>query len=590
MFGSKQFPHNAGYPTPEDTPTESTCLTLNIPANSAWWAIYTGLLLVLTEPEAWQQMEGGMSKDDAAADARIIFDDAMDFAATENTCNTIIDAPYWDETTADDADDTAPAETQTWYGDVTFVSDELTFAENLQIWVIAGFVAFAATPLAALTFIPIAQRFTLAFKQHDLGGIIRVFVDAIEVNQVDTYAPSDGVVTTSVVMPVPTGGFIAEDTPHSFTLVMSEDFNPAIEGTPNIQILRQRLTIDDFSPPSLRYNPDTDTVQYTPDGGTTWTDAPESDPRHSMTLRLPPLTTSDVKCDSAANMVKWLHDFLDQVIAAGALASEVLLIVNLFLQWLELLTGFFSVILSLITEAAEIIATIGSSALDAAFSSDQYDLLLCIFYCNMDSDGSVSAAQLADIETDVSAQLNTTAALVTNLILGVQGETGLTNAGRVGSETGDCSGCDCGWCFEVDLTVDDFGIVQISGCPFGTWVSGSGWRSDSTGGFGQSICLHKTFTATEITKIELTSNFQAVPGGIGAGNYMDVRHSGSVLHTFTQTPSDCVAIPTMVCEFDDTIDEIVFNPSGAFTGGNQIYETHIKLFGFGTCPFGTPNC
>jgi len=346
MFGNKEF-ENVGYPTPEDTPTESTCLILNIPANSAWWSVFTGLLLVLTDESAWQQFDGGMTPEEAAADAEIIVFDALDFAATENTCATSVPAPYWDDADAADADDEESVETQEWYGDVTIVDDELTFFENLQIWVIAGFVMLAATPLAAITFIPIAQRFTLAFKKHDLGGIIRAFVDGIEVNQSDTYATSDSVGTMSIAIPPSMGLMAAEDTPHTLTLVMSEDYNPAITGTPNIQLFRQRLSEADFSPTSLRYDAGTDEVQYTPDGGTTWNAAPESDPRHSLTLRLPPRTGTDIRCDSAANMVKWLHDFLDQLIAAGTTAGEVLFVVNLLLEWLELLSGLFGVIIAL---------------------------------------------------------------------------------------------------------------------------------------------------------------------------------------------------------------------------------------------------
>jgi hypothetical protein len=109
-------------------------------------------------------------------------------------------------------------------------------------------------------------------------------------------------------------------------------------------------------------------------------------------------------------------------------------------------------LLAIISELAETISAIGGTALAAAFTSDQYDLLKCIFFCAIDSDGRVSVDALAIIEAQITSQLNTTAALITNAILFVQGEVGLSNAGSVGSETGDCDDCVC--CNTFDVTYD----------------------------------------------------------------------------------------------------------------------------------------
>ena len=69
MFGDKEFGKHTGFPTPVDTPDETTCLMIQVPANAAWWAIYVGLLYSLLEEDSWQQFEGGMTREDAAADA-----------------------------------------------------------------------------------------------------------------------------------------------------------------------------------------------------------------------------------------------------------------------------------------------------------------------------------------------------------------------------------------------------------------------------------------------------------------------------------------------------------------------------------------
>lgn len=186
MFGDKQFRENAGYPTPESLPETSSCLILQIPANAAWWAVYTGLLFTLCEESAWQQFEGGMTRADAAAAAQAIWDDAMQLALGES-CATSVPAPYWDD--SENADDELPIDDQVWYGEVTnpeAAPESLTFVENAGIWVITGFIAYSGAIGAAITFHTIAPRFVLAWKKGDIGEIFRVVIDANDAAMVDT--------------------------------------------------------------------------------------------------------------------------------------------------------------------------------------------------------------------------------------------------------------------------------------------------------------------------------------------------------------------------------------------------------------------
>jgi len=457
-----------GYPTPNYT-TESHCRTFIIPNDTIALGVFMGALWPLVFPEAWQAY-GDMTPDEAAAMMQDVIWNALD--NDEGIC-PVLEAPYWD--TYANADDEEPeGHTESWYGELVptpglMAGDELTWQEHASIWIVAGFIAYAGQPLAAIAFVPFARKFVLKFRDNPLGAIAEIFIDGSLIAVRDTYNPSDQISSMNVIMP-------DDGDDHTLWVAVSEDSNPLAGDSPVLQVVRKELSENEVSPTSLRYDSGCDCVQYTPDGGTTWNPAPESDARHSLTLRLPERSGTDVRCDSAANMVKWLHDFIDQLIAAGTLAGDILFVVNLLLEFLELLTGLFSVLLDLIVEAATIICTYGAAALDAAFSSDQYDLMLCIFYCNIDPDGSVSPTQLATIEAAISDQLNTTAALVTNLILSVQGETGLTNAGRIGSETGDCSSCDCGWCHYFDFTVDDYGFsIYASNPVYGSYVPGSGF-------------------------------------------------------------------------------------------------------------------
>lgn len=237
-----------------------------------------------------------------------------------------------------------------------------------------------------------------------------------------------------------------------------------------MEIVRKQLTASEVIPANQRYNPDTDTVEFSPDGGTTWIPMPSLDPRTSPAFLLPPLT-GDARCDAAANMVKWIKDFLDQATELLGAGAEALAIVNAAIPLYELISGGSLTLLAIITETAGGLFSLGYAALLAAFDSTTYDDLLCAFYCNVSTNGQVTADQLVEIETQVTETLNTTAGIVVNTLLSLQGEVGLSNAGVIGAQTGDCSGCDCGWIACVDLTagMEVFEFLSGSG---GTWDGG----------------------------------------------------------------------------------------------------------------------
>lgn len=99
-----------------------------------------------------------------------------------------VPTPYWDEAT--DTDDEMSALEQIWYGN--WVEGE--FVESVGTFLIAGFVAYAATPAAALFFLTIAPKFRLAWRTGSLGGIIRVIIDAADYGTVDTFSETPGVI------------------------------------------------------------------------------------------------------------------------------------------------------------------------------------------------------------------------------------------------------------------------------------------------------------------------------------------------------------------------------------------------------------
>jgi len=212
-----------------------------------------------------------------------------------------------------------------------------------------------------------------------------------------------------------------------------------------MEIIRGRLSAADFSNPSLRYNPDTDAVEYSPDGGATWNPDPADDPRVGLKFLKALKTGTEIKCRSAASTVKWLRDFIEYEASIMTLGAGVTAIGNAFLTLLSPIAPY-AVLIAILFDGAETLFTIGATALTAAFDEDTWATLLCIVYCNVAADGSVSDARFEDIQTAITSDLNTTAALVLNLILQTQGRVGFQNSGTLyevdDADCGDCTDCD----------------------------------------------------------------------------------------------------------------------------------------------------
>lgn len=197
MFGEKLFT-GVGFPTPVSIPTETTCLTLNIPASEGWWAVTIGLLYSLMLEWNWQQFDGGLDRDVIAARWQVMIEDALEVASTTNSCGVVpaYPTPFWDEDT--EVDDELPADTQPWYGSVSDPSlppGELTFVENAAIWATTGFLAVATWEIGAapaILFHTIAPKFVLAMRRGDVGEIIRIIVDGQDSASVDTASSAVG--------------------------------------------------------------------------------------------------------------------------------------------------------------------------------------------------------------------------------------------------------------------------------------------------------------------------------------------------------------------------------------------------------------
>jgi hypothetical protein len=572
----KNAPGLVGFPTPNEAADISSYLLFYFP-DEAWAQYILGALEPMTAGYNWYEA-GSMSPDEAAEAFRIIIQQAP-----YNLLDPTVPTPWWDEDSADDTDDEAPKEDQPWYGQIVIIDDNLTFVENAFIWVVAGFIAYAGLPGAALSFVPIAQKFVVTVKSNPLGGIIRFFADAVAIGEVDTYSPTDA--ATDVPLMLPEGmGFRAETAPVFWAELLPD--NPHGLESVSATIVRSRLSERDFSPGSLRYNSDCDCVQYTPDGGETWIDDPGDDPRVGTKFIKPLKTGSDIRCRSAASMVKWLRDFIEYEAGLLTAGAEITALANAGLALFDILAPW-AILANLVIDVAGTLFGIGAAALNTAFDEETWGLLLCIFYCNMAADGSISDSQYAEIQTQITAQLNTTAALVLNLIISTQGRVGLQNAGVLYEvEDPDCSACECEWCYEWDFTISDGGWAARTGfgITVGHYAAGVGWQPDvHEDGCSQHAYtyLYKTlgFTADNIASVEYTFAsaigdfdilfFDQNDSGHGIVQRTSLANGVATVHGADMTPVSCQII------------EITVNKCGAPSGWTQ---TKCRVKGFGDMP------
>lgn len=549
MFGTKMFP-GVGYPTPVSIPDETTCLIIQVPASDEWWALMVGLLYELTLEWNWQQFEGGLDRDVAAAKWQEVFDQAINLASVSDACSLTVGTPFWDENSADDADDEAPINDQEWYGEIetvasfTIGSDELTFVENAFIFVVAGLIAYTGQIGGAIAFVPIAQKFVIKAKTNPLGGFIAFLRDGVEIGRTDTYSAEDGTVDTTIVWPT-TEGFVEDDAPILWVM-LTDQVNPAVEGEPSMTIIRDQLSASQVTPPNIRWNEDCNCVQQTPDNGTTWVDTPQNDPRHGDGFRIPPRGGDDPKCDAAENMKAHIKATFDAIIGStNALqaASAVFGVFSLF--FFE-----FGIIIDLILAVVNAIFSVGTATLDGALTDDVYDQLLCILYCNISSDGTVTSDQFDTIYAAIDtapAPMAGTASTVMKLLLDTWGEVELSNAGARGEETGDCEACECcpsgtDWCETlIDRAINDDGgyVADTSDPVWGSFTPAPGAFINDTESPPPDNYAWVTAAVSRSVGIE-KAHVMIISRTLPSGTYTDITFDWGIdFGTFTTDIREC---------------------------------------------------
>lgn len=328
-----------------------------------------------------------------------------------------------------------------------------------------------------------------------------------------------------------------------------------------MEIVRKYLTPDEITPPNIRIASPSETVEITPDGGATWFDVPDIDPRHSDALRLPPLA-GDVRCDVAARMVAQWKDTLDGFVLTTDAANAVQFLLTLIVA----LTGAVGVLVWVVWSIVESLILIGRENIVSAFTPEVWDGILCIIDCNIGENGQMSAEQNAEIMSQIAAEYPGT---VYNTLVQLNywyGEVLLSNAGVERSETGDCSECACEpWCYFWDAAA---------------LVAGNDWNRSVDLSYSQ-VFVASPVPAPDIFYVRMTYDWNGVDGGGSSGAAIRINGTNIAL----QAP---LAGGTGVLEYDGTSINAETWLFGGNTdtpgGGGTIQITSLEVRGTAPMP------
>jgi len=340
-------------------------------------------------------------------------------------------------------------------------------------------------------------------------------------------------------------------------------------------IIRRKLDPNTVYPTNIQYDPETDTVQTNVNG--TFVDSPEADPRTQTTF--PPRITANPGCDAAQSVSDAIKNQINQTIDAVNNAKTAFTIAGLILGLFTF--GVFDIFIAIALGIANAMIDAGGTALAAALSDSTFDTLTCILFCHMNSSGRLKPGGLDASKTDVDTQIGGLGATIINAMLSLAGEGGINNIASLGMSTGDCSACDCGWCFTFDFTLADGGWNSFAQCgDVTTLIPGVGWKG------GCNSCSYFD-TSIEIT---FTGNLTSI-------SYQGYMDAGSLF------PDNGIEVnSTLVFSGAGAVGTYTRSATGSWPGLNhvQIFANcecatfteiiSVTFRGTGTNPFGDNNC
>jgi len=198
----------------------------------------------------------------------------------------------------------------------------------------------------------------------------------------------------------------------------------------------------DTVPVQYRYTED-GTLERSTDGGVTWTPSPEYDPRYNSP-QFPPISGSDgndKKCAASEGMMLLIQEGLTNNLTDDMSRYT---LDELIKNWVTTVIASSNPLEALLRVITNQIFALVISALRAALTTEVFDQLKCILYCEMEDDASFTEASWGYARSRVLAEITGIAGIFIEHILFLIGAVGMTNLARSGAVAeGDCTDCEC---------------------------------------------------------------------------------------------------------------------------------------------------
>jgi len=533
----KNFLGQRGFPTPDTTPETSACRTFRVPDNDDWLGLLMGAVEILTEEWAYYQW-GSLTPVEAAAKWLEIFIEAQEGTGAIDC--SMVPAPYWDDTSGDDAPAEAPADSQDWYG----TWDGETFLESVSYVFLTGFLARLIGAQAAIKFLTIPRAFRVLIRQNPHGANLLLFLDGGLYKVINGYSPFDQIAEFLIASPG-TELMLVVDSTHD------PDSTPNADGDYVVDVIRTRLALEDVTPPNVRYYGTPPAFQTTYDGGSTWVDTPNQDVRHSPFAQYPHLGTSpDLRCDAAERMSKQLKDCITLMCNVADAAQAVTGLLELIL----LPEGLVGLLLDLFFTIANWIIDNGQAAILAAFTDTVYDDIKCALFCRLQPDGSITQTNLDAAWEAVKTLHSGTVATTIDEVRFLFTDNVFTNAGIKRTETGVCDDCTGTFDHTFDFATGQHGWTIVQGAyggdpphHFGGGIDGGGVYLEIKIGFPETSItdVYITYTVNDVRGNQPSADLymnDALVAFANSGYASGTNHSETIHFTFDNVPCNGIHV------------------------------------------------
>lgn len=285
--------------------------------------------------------------------------------------------------------------------------------------------------------------------------------------------------------------------------------------------IRKKLSATEGVSETQRYNQDEDVFQTSFDGGETWVDTPESDPRHNPALINP--TNTDDACAAAQGFSNFVREFVDSTFDAFNVVGISSTAINIGLLFVPQIALFWRVA----QLVAEGILGVGAVTLAATFTETVYDQIRDIAFCHIDATGHFSQEDFDAIGADLQEEIGGSAFNITMALLyNIYGLVGFSNAAIELAEEAECE--PCAFCVLQDWFVDPYEWAVVSDAGFGDlgvytppFASRVGHRI-AEGDYGTFIVIQRFLNlSADFERIEI--DYDLTPGTFTAGTYTGVQ-------------------------------------------------------------------